>query len=126
MIAASIEDYRELARRRLPPFLFEYIDGGANAEQTLRRNVSDLADIALKQRVLRDVSKIDLGVTLFGAHQSLPVMLGPIGLGGINARRGEVQADDLGAECGIQLAQCERHDGLSLCLAHDDRARLQH
>jgi len=92
MIAASIEDYRELARRRLPPFLFDYIDGGANAEQTLRRNVSDLADIALKQRVLRDVSKIDLTTTLFGAQQALPVMLGPIGLGGINARRGEVQA----------------------------------
>ena len=92
MIAASIEDYRELARRRLPRFLFDYIDGGANAEQTLRRNVSDLADIALRQRVLRDVSKIDLSATLFGAQQSLPVMLGPIGLGGINARRGEVQA----------------------------------
>ncbi len=92
MIAASIQDYRELARRRLPPFLFDYIDGGANAEQTLRNNVSDLANIALRQRVLRDVSKIDLTTTLFGAQQSLPVMLGPIGLGGINARRGEVQA----------------------------------
>jgi len=92
MIAASIEDYRELARRRLPPFLFDYIDGGANAEQTLRNNVSDLANIALRQRVLRDVSKVDLTTTLFGASQSLPVMLGPIGLGGINARRGEVQA----------------------------------
>jgi len=101
MIAASIDDYRELARRRLPPFLFEYIDGGANAEQTLRRNVSDLADIALKQRVLRDVSKVDLGVTLFGAHQSLPVMLGPIGLGGINARRGEVQAARAAAKAGV-------------------------
>ena len=101
MIAASIEDYRELARRRLPPFLFDYIDGGANAEQTLRRNVSDLADIALKQRVLRDVSKVDLGVTLFGAHQSLPVMLGPIGLGGINARRGEVQAARAAAKAGV-------------------------
>ena len=101
MIAASIEDYRELARRRLPPFLFDYIDGGANAEQTLRRNVSDLADIALKQRVLRDVSKVDLGVTLFGARQSLPVMLGPIGLGGINARRGEVQAARAAAKAGV-------------------------
>ena len=101
MIAASIEDYRELARRRLPRFLFDYIDGGANAEQTLRRNVSDLADIALKQRVLRDVSKVDLGVTLFGAQQSLPVMLGPIGLGGINARRGEVQAARAAAKAGV-------------------------
>ena len=101
MIAASIEDYRELARRRLPPFLFEYIDGGANAEQTLRNNVSDLANIALKQRVLRDVSKVDLTTTLFGATQSLPVMLGPIGLGGINARRGEVQASCAAGAAGV-------------------------
>lgn len=92
MIAASISDYRELARRRLPHFLFEYIDGGANEEQTLRRNISDLANIALRQRVLRDVSKIDLTANLFGRQQSLPVMLAPIGLGGINARRGEIQA----------------------------------
>ena len=83
MIAASIDDYRELARRRLPHFLFDYIDGGANAEQTLRRNITDLANIALRQRVLRDVSKIDLSSTLFGAQQALPVMLGPIGLGSI-------------------------------------------
>jgi len=92
MIAASISDYRELARRRLPHFLFEYIDGGANEEQTLRRNISDLANIALRQRVLRDVSEVDLSTTLFGRRQSLPVMLAPIGLGGMNGRRGEVQA----------------------------------
>jgi L-lactate dehydrogenase (cytochrome) len=53
--AASITDYRELARRRLPRFLFDYIDGGSYAETTLGRNVSDLRDVALRQRVLRDV-----------------------------------------------------------------------
>jgi isopentenyl diphosphate isomerase/L-lactate dehydrogenase-like FMN-dependent dehydrogenase len=42
MNAASIDDYRALARRRLPPFLFEYIDGGSYSEITLRRNVEDL------------------------------------------------------------------------------------
>jgi L-lactate dehydrogenase (cytochrome) len=92
MRPASVNDYRELARKRLPHFLFEYIDGGAYAEQTLRRNVSDLADIALRQRVLRDMSEIDLTTSLFGARQALPVVLAPIGLAGINARRGEVQA----------------------------------
>src|ERR1700753_3676325 len=58
--AASALDYRELARRRLPPFLFEYIDGGSYAEVTLRRNVEDLERIALRQRVLRDVANLDL------------------------------------------------------------------
>jgi L-lactate dehydrogenase (cytochrome) len=92
MKAASALDYRELARRRLPPFLFEYIDGGSYAEVTLRRNVADLEDIALRQRVLCDVSALDLSTTLFGHRQSLPVALAPIGLAGMNARRGETQA----------------------------------
>ncbi len=59
MKAASISDYRELARRRLPRFLFEYIDGGSYAEVTLGRNVADLEAVALRQRVLRDISDID-------------------------------------------------------------------
>jgi L-lactate dehydrogenase (cytochrome) len=92
MIAASIPDFRELARRRLPHFLFEYIDGGSYSETTLRRNVDDLRDIALRQRVLRDVSGLDLSTELFGQKYSLPVALAPIGLAGMNARRGECQA----------------------------------
>lgn len=92
MITASVQDFREAARRRLPRFLFEYIDGGSYAETTLRRNVDDLAAIALRQRVLRDVSKIDLSTELFGEKLALPVALAPIGLAGLNARRGECQA----------------------------------
>src|ERR1700690_275870 len=64
MKAASVLDYRELARRRLPRFLFDYIDGGSYAEVTLRGNVAELERIALRQRVLRDVSAIDLKTTL--------------------------------------------------------------
>ena len=99
--AASALDYRELARRRLPHFLFEYIDGGSYAEVTLRRNVADLEDIALRQRVLTDVSKLDLSTTLFGRTQKLPVVLAPIGLAGMNARRGEVQAVRAADKAGI-------------------------
>jgi L-lactate dehydrogenase (cytochrome) len=92
MKAASAVDYRELARRRLPPFLFEYIDGGSYAEVTLRRNVAELERIELRQRVLRNVSKIDTSTTLFGQSMAMPLALGPIGLGGLCARRGETQA----------------------------------
>jgi len=60
MIISASTDYRAAAQRRLPPFLFHYIDGGAYAEHTLRHNVSDLADIALRQRVLTDMSALDL------------------------------------------------------------------
>ncbi|HEY2034529.1 MAG TPA: FMN-dependent L-lactate dehydrogenase LldD [Rhizomicrobium sp.] len=92
MIVASVSDYRESARRRLPHFLFEYIDGGAHAEHTLARNSDQLAAIALRQRVLRDVSAIDLSARLFKQDYAMPVGLGPIGLAGLTARRGEVQA----------------------------------
>jgi L-lactate dehydrogenase (cytochrome) len=90
--AASALDYRELARRRLPHFLFEYIDGGSYAEVTLKRNISDLESIALRQRVLTDVSTLDLSTELFGKKLGLPLVLAPIGLAGLTARRGEVQA----------------------------------
>ncbi|MGO1303509.1 MAG: FMN-dependent L-lactate dehydrogenase LldD [Sphingomonas parapaucimobilis] len=98
MIISATTDYREAARRRLPPFLFHYIDGGAYAEHTLRRNVSDLSDVALRQRVLRDVADIDLGTTLFGQSLGMPVVLAPVGLTGMYARRGEVQAARAAAE----------------------------
>lgn len=92
MIISASTDYRAAAQRRLPPFLFHYIDGGAYAEHTLRRNVSDLADIALRQRVLRNMSELSLETQLFGETLAMPAALAPIGLCGMFARRGEVQA----------------------------------
>lgn len=106
MTIAAIADYREAARRRLPKFLFEYIDGGAYDEVTLRRNVDDLRAVALRQRVLRDVSSIDLSTRLFGEDYRLPVGLAPVGLSGLYARRGEVQ--------GIKAAQAA---GAAFCLS---------
>lgn len=92
MIISASTDYQPAARRRLPPFLFHYLDGGAYAEYTLRRNVSDLAEVALRQRVLNDMSELDLSTKLFGETLSMPVALAPVGLTGMYARRGEVQA----------------------------------
>lgn len=92
MIIASANDYREAARRRLPRFLFDYIDGGAYAEYTLKRNVSDLSEVALRQRVLKDMSNLDLSTEIFGEKLSMPLALSPVGLTGMYAKRGEVQA----------------------------------
>jgi len=99
--AASIGDYRALAKARLPHFLFEYLDGGSYDEVTLRRNVADLQSVALRQRVLRDVSKIDLSTELLGRRWDLPVGLGPVGLSGLYARRGEVQAAKAAAAANV-------------------------
>lgn len=101
MIVSSTTDFREAARRKLPRFLFDYIDGGAYAERTLARNVSDLADLSLRQRVLKDVSQADLSTTLFGHYQALPVALAPVGLTGMYARRGECQAAKAAAAKGV-------------------------
>jgi len=101
MIISASTDYRAAARSRLPPFLFHYIDGGAYAERTLARNVSDLADVALRQRVLRDTSTLDLSTSLFGERLAMPIALAPVGLTGMYARRGEVQAARAAASRGI-------------------------
>ena len=101
MIIASSTDYRLAAKRRLPPFLFHYIDGGAYAEKTLRRNVEDLAAVALRQRVLKDISQLDTSIELFGERLSIPVALSPVGLTGMYARRGEVQAARAADKFGI-------------------------
>ncbi len=101
MKPVAIADYRALARARLPRFLFEYIDGGASDEVTLARNRADLAGITLRQRVLRDVSARDVGTTLFGRRLAMPVILGPVGLAGLNARRGEIPAARAAAAAGI-------------------------
>jgi L-lactate dehydrogenase (cytochrome) len=85
-------DYREAARRRLPRVLFDYIDGGSYAEQTLAANVADIQALKLRQRVLRDVSKASMKTELFGQSLEMPVVLSPVGLAGMYARRGEAQA----------------------------------
>ena len=103
MRIASAADFREAARRRLPRFLFDYIDGGSYGEVTLRRNVADLAEVALRQRVLRDVSDLDLTTELFGQKLAMPVALGPVGLSGMYARRGEVQAARAAQAAGVQF-----------------------
>ena len=101
MIAADVGDFRKQARRRLPRFLFDYVDGGSWSEQTLEANLTDLRRVRLRQRVMRDVSRIDLSTNLFGRDHAMPVALGPVGLAGMYARRGEVQAARAAAAAGI-------------------------
>ena len=89
---ASTEDYRRIAERRLPRALFDYLDGAAGAEVPLADNVSDFARLKLKQRVMRDVSKLDTSIDLFGEKMSMPLALAPIGMGGMMRKRAETQA----------------------------------
>lgn len=101
MIISASTDYRAAAKAKLPPFLFHYIDGGSYSEHTLRRNTDDLSDIALRQRVLNDMSRLDLSTELFGESLAMPIALAPVGLTGMYARRGEVQAATAASNKGI-------------------------
>lgn len=89
---ATVRDWREEARRALPRQLFDYIDGGANEELTMRANEDDLSSISLRQRVMRDVDKRKTATTVLGQPYAMPVILAPVGLGGMFAKRAEVQA----------------------------------
>jgi L-lactate dehydrogenase (cytochrome) len=101
MSAATVAEFQAIARRRLPRFLVDYLEGGAITEQTLRRNERDFADIAIEQRVLRDISAVDTRVHLFGQEVAMPVVLAPVGMAGMYGRRGEHAAAEAAAAAGI-------------------------
>ncbi|HCZ9679493.1 TPA: FMN-dependent L-lactate dehydrogenase LldD [Vibrio parahaemolyticus] len=101
MIISASTDYRAAAKAKLPPFLFHYIDGGSYDERTLKRNTDDLGDVALRQRVLRDMTNLSLETEIFGEKLAMPIALAPVGLTGMYARRGEVQAAKAAEKKGI-------------------------
>ena len=115
---ASPVDERLAAKRALPRMLFDYIDGGSYDEVTLARNVADFRSIALRQRVMRDVSDLKTGVELFGQSLSMPLMLGPVGFTGMFARRGERMAARAAQKAGINLCLST----LSICPLEEVRA----
>ncbi|MBI1188103.1 MAG: L-lactate dehydrogenase [Alphaproteobacteria bacterium] len=101
MIAASVKDFRALARRRLPLLMFDYLDGGAYGELTLRKSVEDMEALALRQLVMRDVSALSMKTEWYGQPAAMPVALGPVGFAGMFARRGEVQAARAAQAAGV-------------------------
>lgn len=102
---ATVRDYRELARRRLPRQMFDYLDGGAYDEQTMAANERDLARVLLRQTVLRDVSTRDQSVEVLGQQLAMPVVLAPVGLAGMMAPRAEVLAARVAAKAGIPFTE---------------------
>jgi L-lactate dehydrogenase (cytochrome) len=102
---ATALDYRELARRRIPRQLFDYVDGGAYDETTMRANVADLREVLLRQVVMRDVSVRDPAVEVLGQQLALPVVLAPVGLAGMLAARAEVQAARAAEAAGVPFVE---------------------
>lgn len=103
LVPVSVGDYRRIAERKLPRFLFDYVDGGAFDETTLRANSADFAKVAPVQRVMRDVSAISRATDLLGTPAAFPLALAPVGMGGMLARRAEVQAKRAADTAGVPL-----------------------
>lgn len=115
MLAANIEDFRRRARRRLPQMFFDYLDGGAFGEVTLRRNRADFDDLVIEQRILRDVSRRDLTAPFLGGTWQAPFMLSPIGFCGMMDHDGEAKA-----------ARAAEAAGIPFCLSTMAIASLPH
>jgi L-lactate dehydrogenase (cytochrome) len=111
MSRVSVADYRKAAKRKLPRFLFDYLEGGSFAEHTISKNLSDLADVVLKQRVLKNIQDLSLETEIFEQKLSMPVVIGPVGITGMYARRGEVQMAKAAENKGIPFTQST----VSLC-----------
>lgn len=92
MKIGSAVDYRLAARAKLPRFLFDYIDGGSYSEYTLKANQQALEILSLRQRVLKKIENLSTKTTIFGEDLSIPLILAPVGITGMYAKRGEVQA----------------------------------
>ncbi len=101
LVPVTADDYRRLAEKRLPRQFFDYIDSGSFDERTLARNTEDFRRFQFAQRVMHDVSHIDTKTRVLGEDWTMPLALAPIGLGGLFARRAEVQAKKAADNCGV-------------------------
>ncbi len=99
--AYNIFDLRELARRRLPKGIFEFVDRGAEDEVTLRDNREAIERIKLKPRVLANASQRSQEITLFGHRQKMPIAIAPTGAAGIMWHEGEIALARAAAAAGI-------------------------
>jgi len=118
----SIEDLRQLARRRIPRAIFDYADGGSYYENTLRANTADLDALSFRQRVMVDVSDVRLATTLLGCAASMPLAIAPTGLAGLFHADGEILGARAAAAFGIPFCLST----MSICSIEDVRAATDH
>jgi len=116
-----IEDLRQTARRKVPRAFFEYADGGAYAEETLRANSAELKNIKLRQRILVDVAARSTKTQILGEPAALPLMLAPIGLCGMQHGDGEILACRAAHEAGIPFTLST----MSICSIEDVAAAVK-
>ncbi len=117
----SIADLREVARRRVPKSIFEYVDRGSYDELTLAANCADFQKLRLRQRVLIDVSQQQLATTILGGQASMPLVIGPTGMAGMVHGDGEIHAARAAEAAGIPFCLST----VSICSIEDVKAATQ-
>ena len=113
--AANIDELRTIARRRLPRFVFDYVDGGAEDERSLDRNRDVFARLRFRPRTLVDVSRRELAAPLLGKLAAMPAVVGPTGLNGLCWRDGDLELARAAASAGLPFAMST----VSMCLVED-------
>lgn len=104
MALLNVEDYRQEARRRLPRFVFDYLDGGSEDEVALKQNRAAFERIRLTPRLLNDVSVRDQSVDWFGQRLPTPIVIAPTGLNGLYRKDGDLLLARAAARLGIPFA----------------------
>jgi len=116
----NIEDLRQLARRRVPRALFDYVDRGSYDEISYRANSDDLKAIRFRQRVLVDADNRSLATTMLGEKVAMPVAIAPTGLTGLLRGDGEILAARAAEAAGIRFCLST----MSICSIEDVRAAV--
>lgn len=101
MTPINIDDFRKLAKKRLPSMIFDYLEGGAEGESGLQHNRDVLREIRFQPRRLRDVSKRDSTTLLFGKSLSAPLLIAPTGLNALFWPKGDIALARAAAKEGI-------------------------
>lgn len=121
MTVTNVDDFRELARKRIPRSIFEYGDGGSYDEVTLRANRNDLESLRLNQRVMLDMSRRSMRTRIVGGESSLPIVIAPTGLGGLFYADGEIHGARAAENEGIPFCLST----MSICSIEDVRAAVK-
>lgn len=122
--AINISDLRAIAKRRLPRFVFDYVDGGAEDERALAGNREAFARLRFVPRTLVDVSRRDLTGRLLGAPAKLPVVVGPTGLNGLAWRDGDMELAKAASKAGVPFAMSTVSMSLVEDIAREAPGRL--
>ncbi len=122
--AINIEDLRAIARRRVPRFVFTYVDGGAEDEVTLRGNREAFGRLHFRPRTLVDVSTRDLSTQLLGKRSALPFVVGPTALNGLSWRDGDMELARAASRAGVPFAMSTVSMSLVEDIAREAPGRL--